>query len=64
MPNVQTRATAMAEAFAKAPLPDGPVLKAAAKAINRGAGCVRERGWNAHLSYRTAQKLRSEGAIP
>lgn len=63
--NKQTRPTGMALAFiAAAPKGGKPWVKRLFKAVAKpGAGTVTERGWDAKVSFRTAQKLKQDGAL-
>ena len=59
--------TAMREAFARIPVPKlvAPIGPMIIKGLTKGAGqFTPKRVWNANLSYRTFQKLASQGIMP
>ena len=59
------RFTAMAAAFYRATIaaPKSPVCGRIGRAIERNSGLVNERAVDAKVSFRTAEKLKREGAI-
>ena len=61
----QPRFTGMAAAFYIAALhnPESGVCKRIGRAIDRNSGLVKERGVDAKVSYRTAQKLKQDGVL-
>ena len=62
---MQPRFTAMAAAFYLAAIdnPQSPLCKRIGRAIERNAGLVKERGVDARVSYRTAQRLKQQGVL-
>lgn len=61
----QERFTAMAAAFYIATInnPESRVCRRVGRAIERNAGLVRERGVDARVSFRTAEKLKKDGTL-
>ena len=61
----QERFTAMAAAFYVATIanPKSRVCRRVGRAIERNAGLVLERGVDAKVSFRTAEKLKKEGVL-
>ena len=59
--------TAIRNAFEAATIKRGTsaaIINSCAKAMQGNAGIVNiGKGWNAHLSYATAQKLKQEGVL-
>lgn len=70
---IEHRFTALSFAMAKAAVacaapsncgkPLHPVAPKVADAIDRNQGLKKVRGWNANLSFKTAQKLKQQGVI-
>jgi hypothetical protein len=60
-------ATNMREAFINAKVSQGTsaaIINACAKAVQRNAGVMDfGKGWNARLSFKTAQQLKAEGIL-
>lgn len=63
--DTQPRFTAMAAAFYMGAIdnPRSGVTRRVGRAIERNAGLVKERGVNAKVSYRTAQKLKQQEVL-
>jgi len=61
----QARFTAMCEAFYIACInnPESKVCRRIGRAIDRNSGLIQERGVDAKVSFRTAQKLKKEGTL-
>jgi len=68
---IEHRFTAMAYAMARTAMyarwttrTGHPVARLVADSVNRNQGLLKVRGWNANLSFKTAQKLKNQGVIP
>ena len=61
----QARFTTMAAAFYTATIanPESRVCRRVGRAIERNAGLVLERGTDAKVSFRTAEKLKKDGVL-
>lgn len=61
----EVRFTAMAKAFYIATInaPHHPLCAKVGSAIQRNQGLLKERGWNANLSFKTAMKLKQQGVL-
>ena len=59
--------TNMREAFINAKVVQGTgaaIINSCAKSVQRGAGVLNlGKGWNASLSFKTAEKLKAEGVL-
>lgn len=61
----ENRFTAMAKAFYIAAIhaPRNPLCIKVGDAIQRNCGLIKERAWNANLSFKTASKLKQQGVL-
>lgn len=62
---IEPRFTAMSAALFKAAysITGHPVTAQVTSAIRRNQGLLKVRGWNATLSFKTAQKLKQQGVL-